>query len=119
MYIFVYGTLKKREINNRLLNGSEFICKTKTVEKYTMLDFGPFPGVLKYNGKLKLPLSRIKGEIYDITHQTLEGIDILEGEWYFREEVEFEGGIKAQMYFLEKIPPVNYTLIPEGNWAGK
>jgi gamma-glutamylcyclotransferase (GGCT)/AIG2-like uncharacterized protein YtfP len=119
MYIFVYGTLKKRGPNHQLLNGSEYICTTRTIEKYTMLDLGLFPGVLKDEGSSQSPISFIHGEVYYITPQTLNVLDNYEGEWYFREEVELEAGTTAMMYFLRKIPPIDYEIIPEGNWENK
>lgn len=114
MYIFVYGTLKRGDPNHQFLNSSEFICTTRTMKKYTMLNLGPFPGVLKNESA---STSSIQGEVYDITAQTLETLDSYEGDWYFREEVELEAGITALMYFLRKIPAVNYDIIRDGNWA--
>ncbi|WP_340818470.1 gamma-glutamylcyclotransferase family protein [Methanolobus sp. WCC4] len=118
MYIFVYGTLKKDSTNHYLLNGSEFICSTGTKESYTMLDMGQFPGVLKD----ELPeghSASIQGEVYDVNEQTLGKLDTYEGDWYFREEVELEAGVTALMYFLRKIPPLDYRIVPEGNWTGR
>lgn len=115
MYIFVYGTLKKGDPNHFRLNGSEYICTTRTAERYTMLDLGAFPGVIK--DEIEHTASFINGEVYSITPQTLENLDCYEGEWYFREEVKLDNGTMALMYFLRKIPPVDYEIIPDGNWA--
>ncbi|SFM24718.1 gamma-glutamylcyclotransferase family protein [Methanolobus profundi] len=115
MYIFVYGTLKRSDPNHFLLKGSEFICSTRTKISYTMLDLGRFPGVIK-DEVPKATSSPIYGEVYDIDQQTLEKLDAYEGSWYFREEVELETGLKALMYFLRKIPPLEYHVITDGNW---
>lgn len=117
MYIFVYGTLKKGEPNHYLLSGSEFICPTETKEKYTMLDMGRFPGVLKEDFSDRSV--SIKGEIYDVDEKTLRNLDTYEGDWYFREEVELKAEITALMYFLRKIPPLEYEIVPDGNWTGR
>ncbi len=117
MYIFVYGTLKKGDSNHQLLDGSEYICTTRTIGKYTMLDLGLFPGVLKDERSSRSSASFIHGEVYDITPHTLEALDNYEGEWYFREEIELEFGIEALIYFLKKIPAIDYDIIPNGNWT--
>jgi gamma-glutamylcyclotransferase (GGCT)/AIG2-like uncharacterized protein YtfP len=119
MNIFVYGTLKKGDQNHELLDSSRFLCTTQTTESYVMLDFGAFPGVLKPENISQMPVSTIKGEVYEISKNTLEKLDIYEGEWYFREEIMLENGLSALMYFLKKIPPVNYKIITDGNWSGK
>lgn len=75
-----------------------FVCKTRTSRKYTMIDLGPFPGVLQ-DGQISL----ITGEIYNIDTELLCKLDEYEGEWYFRSEVEMENGMIAQMYFLKEI----------------
>lgn len=115
MYIFVYGTLKKGEPSHHLLNGSHLISSTRTKEHFTMLDLGCFPGVLKGNIPDE-PSTPIQGEVYDADQLTLEKLDAYEGNWYFREEVELETGITALMYFLWKIPPMEYRVIPDGRW---
>lgn len=116
MHIFVYGTLKKENTKHQLLNASKYICTTRTAEKYTMIDLGRFPGVLK-DEITSRSSSSIYGEVYDITPQTLEILDHYEGEWYFREEVGLENGIKSLMYFLKNVPAINYEIIPNGNWT--
>ncbi len=116
MHIFVYGTLKKGDSNHQLLNGSRYICTTRTIEKYTMIDLGRFPGVLK-DKKTSQSSSSIYGEVYEISPRTLEILDEYEGEWYFREEVELENGTKALMYFLKNVPAINYELLPNGSWT--
>ena len=119
MNIFVYGTLKKGDPNHALLDSSRFLCTTQTTESYVMLDFGAFPGVLKPEDISQMPVSPIKGEIYEISEQKLEELDLYEGDWYFRESVMLENGLSALMYFLKKIPPVNYKIITDGHWSGK
>ncbi|TGC09171.1 gamma-glutamylcyclotransferase family protein [Methanolobus halotolerans] len=116
MYIFVYGSLKKGFSNHNLLQSSEFICKTRTQEEFAMIDLNMFPGVIK--GK---KVSRIQGEVYELDSNTLEQIDMYEGEWYSRESVELEAGFRAQIYFLIKYPRYSEgpMVISEGNWTEK
>jgi gamma-glutamylcyclotransferase (GGCT)/AIG2-like uncharacterized protein YtfP len=119
MYIFVYGTLKKGDPNHARLEGSRFVCATRTIENYVMLDLGAFPGILKPEDISHMPVSTIMGEIYQISDQILKELDHYEGEWYYREEVHLECGFPALMYFLKKIPPINYKVITNGNWENK
>ena len=97
MYIFVYGSLKKGFSNHHRMENSEFICSTRTLEEFAMVDLDMFPGVIKDK-----KVSCIQGEVYNLNTNTLEQIDIYEGEWYSREDVELEAGFTAQMYFLKK-----------------
>jgi TatD family-associated radical SAM protein len=117
MYLFVYGTLKRESKNHYLLSSATFVCKTRTMHKYTMVDLGNFPGVL-----YDRPISLITGEIYNITNELLCKLDDYEGEWYFRSEVEMENGMTAQMYFLKEIPSLmkdKSFVIPSGIWEDK
>jgi gamma-glutamylcyclotransferase (GGCT)/AIG2-like uncharacterized protein YtfP len=117
MYIFVYGTLKKGDTNHFRMKDSEFVSRTKTADKYLMLDLGSFPGVIKQETAPGIPASWIQGEVYDISDKTLSELDSYEGEWYFREEVQLENGAFALMYFLRAIPPVKYHIVTDGNWT--
>ncbi|MDG6244265.1 MAG: gamma-glutamylcyclotransferase [Methanolobus sp.] len=123
MYIFVYGTLKKGHPSNKLLKNSEYIGTARTAEKFTMFDFGNFPGVLKYAEEKKdedgLPQHMstfIYGEVYNITAEILETLDRYEGDWYFREEVQLVSGIRALMYFIRNRPVADYPFVPQGIW---
>ncbi|WP_406661519.1 gamma-glutamylcyclotransferase family protein [Methanolobus sp. ZRKC3] len=116
MYVFVYGSLKKGFCNHPLIEGSEFICETHTKESYAMLDLHRFPGVIKDK-----KISIIYGEVYDPEDTVLEQLDIFEGSWYTRENVELDAGFPAQMYFLKRIPekPGYSRIINEGIWTEK
>lgn len=99
MYVFVYGSLKLDCSDHGLLENSKFICASHTEKKYTMLDLGMFPGVVREG-----EISSIYGEVYEIDRKTLECLDDFEGKWFSREMVPLECGITAWMYFLEEIP---------------
>ncbi len=117
MYLFVYGTLKRECASHQLMKNANFVCKTCTFQKYTMIDLGPFPGVL-YDS----PISLITGEIYNVDNRLLCKLDVYEGEWYFRSEVKMENGMTAQMYFLKDIPffiKNSISVIPSGTWEDK
>lgn len=114
MHLFVYGTLKRDCGSHHLIASATFVCKTRTFHKYTMIDLGPFPGVLQ-DGQISL----ITGEIYNIDIELLCKLDEYEGEWYFRSEVEMDNGMTAQMYFLKELPSSmkdKSFVIPSGVW---
>ncbi|ADI74450.1 AIG2 family protein [Methanohalobium evestigatum Z-7303] len=113
MYVFVYGTLKSGCVNSNLLNDADFISSASTIDKYTMLDFGIFPGVVEGN------TSKIYGEVYDVDFNTLVSIDEFEGVWFCRDEVRLDNNIIAYMYFLVQIPDAfdnKYEIVESGNW---
>ena len=77
--VFVYGSLKKGYINNRLfLHNSNFICKAKTLDSnYDMVSLGGFPAMENGGGYY------ISGEVYKVNKETLKHLDGLEGNGYF------------------------------------
>ncbi len=96
-YIFVYGTLRKGHRNHRLLENSEFVGYAITKDKYSLFVDG-IPYVVK------IPVSKIKGEVYRIDKHTLEKLDRLEGhpDFYKRERIDVvinDRIIKAWIYF--------------------
>ncbi len=113
MYIFVYGSLKKGFSKHELMEGSQLICKTRTREKFAMVDLYHFPGVAREQ------VSPIYGEVYEIDDVLLDKLDNYEGDWYCREQVEVEAGFTAWMYFLKDIPGngKKYGMINEGFWT--
>lgn len=71
--IFVYGTLMKEMSNHDCyLSKSKFLGNAE-IEGFIMYDLGSYPGIVGGIG-------RIKGEIYEVSEETLKRIDLLEGE---------------------------------------
>lgn len=103
--IFCYGTLKKGYWNNILLEKAQFIGNAKTVNHYTMYSNGSFPYVSYIEDEVSYP---IHGEVYNVTPEELERVDILEGHpsFYTRKPVlvELESGeqLIAEIYFNNK-----------------
>lgn len=112
--LFVYGTLKRGFGNHDLLSESRFLGKAVTKDKYALYESG-IPFVFKYQ-----PVSRIKGEVYEVSNDTLTNIDALEGHpyWYRREKVPviLEDGreMEAWIYFY---PVPEGTLNPSGEYG--
>jgi gamma-glutamylcyclotransferase (GGCT)/AIG2-like uncharacterized protein YtfP len=73
--VFVYGSLLSGLGNHRLLEGSTLVGNTVTPPEFTMLDLGAFPGVIHVvEGG-----TPIMGEVYEVTDETLNRLDRLEG----------------------------------------
>jgi gamma-glutamylcyclotransferase (GGCT)/AIG2-like uncharacterized protein YtfP len=112
-YVFVYGSLKKKHHNYKLLQNSEFINNATTSELYNMINLGGFPAIIPDNNGYK-----ISGELYLVNDKTLYNLDILEGEGSFykrikqkvitSDEIIFE----SYLYILEYKPShYNYSNI--------
>lgn len=71
--IFVYGTLMKKFWNNYFLEDSQFLGKVETIEKYSLYIQDLIP---KLNEKENYV---VYGELYNISNDTLQEIDSLEG----------------------------------------
>ena len=71
--VFVYGTLRKGEVNDYLLKTARFLGHHTTEPHYKMVNLGSYPGVVK-QGR-----TRIEGEVYDVDAGTMAALDRLEG----------------------------------------
>lgn len=116
--VFVYGSLKKGLHNHSVLGNSTLKGKGDTLEKFTMVSLGSFPGIHK-----DIKTSVIVGEVYEVTDDVARDLDMLEGypSFYDREDTVinlFNGEcVTAIMYYLAD-PKVNKgTPIPSGIWA--
>lgn len=82
MFIFVYGTIRKKLPLHRLVDGCKFIGEAFTASKYTLYSLGNYPG-LKCNGK-----SSILGEIYEVIDRyQIHVLDMVESS-YIRKPIE-------------------------------
>jgi len=112
-FVFVYGTLKKGFWNHHMLEGSKFVGKAKTKEKYALY-IDNIPYLVKTE-----KVSHVSGEVYEVNKKSLLSLDGLEGHpvWYYRElsQVIFEDGreLNAWIYFY---PEKLGVLLSEGNY---
>ena len=72
IYVFVYGTLKRGNYNNRLLEGSVFV-EEATVKGYGLTPGGGFPYALPCQNMTA------RGEVYAVEEHTMARLDGLEG----------------------------------------
>ena len=71
--LFVYGTLKKGQCREYLLEGSTFLGDVKTEPKYSLYDGGQYP-MLKEGGK-----TAVKGELWEIPTSLIPTLNRIEG----------------------------------------
>ena len=115
--VAVYGTLKKGHGNHRLLEGSKYLGKGVTVEKYPMTGTGMgFPYVYEEPGEGK----RISVELYRVTAEVMDLLDDLEGVdhgHYYSNYVEVlkadNSTVMAEMYFAGHIRDPQEELLAE------
>lgn len=81
--VFVYGTLLSGLRNHHCLTGARFLG-TGSAYGVELFDVGPFPAVVKS------PRKAVRGELYQVSDNTLARLDILEGvpHLYTRQVVE-------------------------------
>lgn len=92
--VLVYGTLMKDRSNHRYLKDQKYLGQA-VLPGYAMFDLGQFPGIIP---ELE---DKVLGELYEIDSETLERLDILEGngQLYNRETVEvWLGDTKTTAY---------------------
>lgn len=120
-WVFVYGTLKhgwnnwKYYLENR---GAKFIGYDHLEGSYRLIDLGYFPAVVRDD---TLPKDgNIFGEVYEITDDILNGLDVLEGNgtYYTRQNVYTANDRRVWCYML---PPAYFReqpkrAIEEGTW---
>lgn len=109
---FVYGTLKKGKGNCRRLENAIFVGDAETLEQYTMISLGYFPGVL-----LKEPTHKIQGEVYEIDEEIEKSLDSLEGypNFYNKKLIQTTLG-EAIMYYLPTKSYINREVVEGGRW---
>ncbi len=103
--IFVYGTLMEGMVNHAFLKNSIFVSKAE-IEGFDMYLLGAYPGIICGSG-------RIKGEVYEVSENTLNAIDELEGEGdlYLKTNAQTTAGDIVLLYVYNR-PIQDQTLIP-------
>ena len=113
MRVFVYGTLRGGDVRSHHLDGADYLG-THAVEGYRLYDLGPYPAVIRADG-------RVVGELYEVaTDAHLQLLDEVEGcahapPLYRREEVEVAGR-PAWIYVYARPLPSEARQIGSGDW---
>ena len=110
-YVFVYGTLRKEQVNHYLLEDAMYCGDFVTPAKFKMFDLGAYPGVTS-GGR-----SSITGEVYEIDRKQFARLDQLEGypQLYDRKLIPTPFG-QAWIY-LYKESLAGRKLVVGGDWV--
>lgn len=71
--VFVYGTLRRGEVNHYLLETAHFYGPHSTEPHYKMFSLGAYPAVVQGGP------DRVQGEVYRVDGRTMSRLDWLEG----------------------------------------
>ena len=78
--LFIYGTLKRGQVNHHLLETATFLGEAHTVPHYRLLNLGWYPGL----AKVESSGMSISGELWEVSPQRLIELDAYEGDEYER-----------------------------------
>lgn len=94
--LFVYGTLKRGQRNHGLMREARFLGEAFTAPHYTLLDLGPFPGMIPGGS------TAVHGELYAVGPKLLARLDRHEGvpRFYVRASVALSAHEVAETYLL-------------------
>ena len=110
--VFVYGTLKRGHGAHRFLEAghARFLGCDKI--KGTMHNYGHFPAV-SLEGQ-----DTIHGEIYEVSAETLEHLDLFEGvpRFYQRTRVRMSTGKDAWVYVMDEERLTGKKVVASGRW---
>ena len=108
--IFVYGSLRKGQLNAKYLEKAEFLGLTQTDSCWSLYDLGAFPAAVQKGS------TAIIGEVYAIDSATLTALDRLElcPDYFQRKQIETMYG-NAWIYYLNDTE-AGHKQINVGDW---
>ncbi|MET0123497.1 MAG: gamma-glutamylcyclotransferase family protein [Candidatus Thiodiazotropha sp. 6PLUC9] len=109
--VFVYGTLRKAQVNHHLLASATYVGLYNTQPHYKMFHLRGYPGVVKGGG------TSIEGEIYQVDALTMKKLDRLEGypHTYTRELIPSPWGMVWIYLYRGRVE--GRTTISTGVWC--
>lgn len=118
--IFVYGTLMKGNRNHEAyLAGSRYLGEAQLMD-YALYHLGSYPGIREEKD------STVKGEVYEITRETLQRIHHLEGEgqlYSYREVSVWQQGTMlypvGTYVYLHEVEKKNKVALKDQPWVSK
>lgn len=81
--LFIYGTLKRGEVNHHLLEKESFLGPAQTSDDYRLLKLGWYPGLVA----VECDGRSIDGELWQVSAACLARLDEYEGSEYLRTRV--------------------------------
>jgi gamma-glutamylaminecyclotransferase len=108
--VFVYGTLLRGEVNNRLLDGAELLGSHRTEACYTLYDLGAYPG-LSRGGR-----TAVSGEVYRVDEAVLRQLDRLEDYPRLYDRVLIPSPYGRAWLYVYRGRIKHRPIIASGNW---
>jgi gamma-glutamylcyclotransferase (GGCT)/AIG2-like uncharacterized protein YtfP len=89
--VFVYGTLKRGQGNNRLLSSSTFLTAAESVVQGQLKDLGGFPCWDMLSPVSDAPMAPVRGELWHVDLKDFRQLDMLEGHpnFFYRTQADF------------------------------
>lgn len=111
--LFVYGTLRVGQGNwvRHLRHHTPVAEDVRTRDVFTLVSMGGFPGMVKGG------TTSVVGDLFDISSETQDRLDMLEGhpDFYRRSLIELEDGLQVQAY-LAPTSAHKRPVIQSGDW---
>lgn len=97
-----------------MLKTCAFIEETRTLAAYTLMDFGPYPGMI-HPGQMS-----VFGELYDVPSALIPQLDEYEDHPHLfrRGEVELQSGSAISYLYVGPIPR-RATIVVSGDWRAR
>lgn len=110
--LFVYGLELQGEREHDLLAGSELVGVVRTLPRYTLVDLGVYPSLLD-GGTVA-----VTGELYRVDKQVRFTLDVKKEcpVLFYRSQVELEGGVVAETYFMREEQVRGKRRLRHGSW---
>ena len=114
MLMFVYGTLRRGECRNSVMDAGQFVGKG-LLRGFAMLDLGAFPGIVPSTGD-----GVVVGEVYEVGDALVRRLDKIEGvpHLYTRDGAVLDDGRHVEMYVLRR-DAHGCPVIRSGDWFRK
>ncbi len=113
--LFVYGTLLPGEADHALLENAEHLGAANTTARYSLVEFRAMAGLVEHGS------SRVYGELYTVSYDTLNACDKLRDHpsRYHREELQLENGTSALAYLLHPDQARGLRRVRHGDWRAR
>jgi gamma-glutamylcyclotransferase (GGCT)/AIG2-like uncharacterized protein YtfP len=109
--LFVYGTLRRGEPNQRQMGDARFVRTAWTEPRYELVDLGGYPALLEDGD------TPVSGELYEVDDALLVSLDRFEDvpELYERRAVALEDG-EVLAYVMPRERAGEAPRIVNGDW---
>ena len=122
-YISVYGTLRKKERANYILDKCEFIGISEEELPFKMINLGSYPALIPSDNNNKIVIETYKLPKYSKTIE--DRLDMYEGYsedgngLYDKKLVTLKSGIESYIYYMKSEKLYHGELIISGDWKNK